>query len=348
EKSRMRTIIYCMADGVLVINLKGEMVLYNPAASRILGIANDPATGKNLRELIANRAVVELLESQLTSINSNLTSFYKEVILPDKAVIRVHIAPVKGDSGEPLGLVTVFQDISQLKALEQMKSDFVAMVCHQLRSPLSTIGQQLTAILSQVVEKEKEKEMLMRAKERIKDLISLINNLLDISKIEAGLVIQHKESLEISEIIKKVIDLIRPLAEKKNISLEVFIDPKLPSIDGDRNCIEEVFVNLLSNAMNYTPERGRVIMEAKKEGECLRINVADTGIGISKEDIPKIFDKFYRIRTDQTKKIGGTGLGLPIVKGIIDAHLGSIHVESEPGKGTVFTVFLPESIKPNP
>ncbi len=341
EKSRMKTIIYCMADGVLVTNRKGELVLYNPAASRMLEIATEVATGKHLKELIRNKTVVELMEKQLAPINFTLSSLSKEVVLGEKTVLRVHIAPVMGELGESLGLVAVLQDISQLRALDQMKSDFVAMVCHQLRSPLTSIGQQLGAILAGVVEGKKEKAMLERAKERTKELISLINDLLDISRIEAGVVIQQRESLEVGEILQKTIDLMRPQAEEKKISMQLFFDPKLPSIDGDRNGIEEVFLNLLSNAINYTPKGGRVRMEAKKEGECIKIKVEDTGIGISKEDLPRIFEKFYRVKTDQTQKIGGTGLGLPIVKGIIEAHLGSIQVESEPGKGTTFTAFLP-------
>jgi len=347
EKSRMRTIIYCMADGVLVTNMKGELVLYNPAASRMLAIADNSAPGKPIRELIRHKEIVEMIEKHISSINSSLSSIYKEVSVNKNTVLRVHIAPVRGELGELLGFVSVLQDISQLRAMDQMKSDFVAMVCHQLRSPLSTVIQQIGAILTGVVEKEKEKEMLIKVKERIRDLISLINNLLDISKIEAGLAIQHKELLRLDEILKETIEFLKPQAEEKKIEMEVFIESNLPSIDGDRECIKEVFLNLIGNAINYTPQDGKIKVDAIKEGECLKVNVADTGIGIPKEDIPRIFDKFYRVRTDKTQKIRGSGLGLSIVKGIIEAHLGSIHVESKPDKGTTFTLFLPASINPN-
>ncbi len=226
-----------------------------------------------------------------------------------------------------------------LKAVEQMKSDFVAMVAHELRSPLASIEQQLAVILAGILGEinPRQQEMLGRTKERTHALLNLINDLLDLSKIEAGFAVQHKEQVRIEEILIKVVEIIRPQAEAKNISLELSLPPDLPQVMADRRNLEEVFLNLVSNGIKYTAEGGKVWLTARVQGSYLLVEVGDNGIGISPEDLAHIFDKFYRVKNVQTRRIMGTGLGLPIVKRIVEAHLGTVEVESQLGVGSIFS-----------
>jgi signal transduction histidine kinase len=247
-----------------------------------------------------------------------------------------------------MGSVTVLQDISHLKELDKMKSEFIAMVTHELRAPIAAVEQQLTVILNKMAGEvtEKQEQLLSRAKQRTRGLLDLIKDLLDLSKIEAGKMVQYKEPLLLQEVIQRVVDLMRAEAENKKIDLQFSAPSKISLINADRNSMEGIFTNLISNAIKYTPEGGKVWVTFGEEGGFVKATVSDTGIGIKKEDLPRIFDKFYRVKNTETRQIVGTGLGLSIVKSIVDAHLGSITVESEEGGGTAFTVSFPKESNP--
>jgi len=247
-----------------------------------------------------------------------------------------------------MGAVTVFQDISYLRELDKMKSEFIAMVTHELRAPIAAVEQQLTVILNKMAGEvtEKQEQLLSRAKERTKGLLDLIKDLLDLSKIEAGKMVQYKEPLSLPEVIQRVVDLMRAEAEHKKIDLQFSAPSETPVIHADRNSMEEIFTNLISNAIKYTPEQGKVWIVLGEEKGFVKASVSDTGIGIEEKDLLRIFDKFYRVKTAETRQIVGTGLGLSIVKSIVAAHLGSISVESNVGAGSTFTVLLPKESTP--
>lgn len=345
EKSRIMTIINCMGDGVVVCDRDSCVVLTNPAAGRMLGLQESSLIGRPLPECGIDGTLTETITGTLSPSESTLPAVSQELCPRGSAstFLRAHTAPVKNDLGETLGAVTVLQDITGLKELDRMKSDFVAMVSHELRSPVASIQQQLSVILEGLLGDltERQLKMLKRAKERSSGLLDLMNDLLDLSKIEAGIVVQYKEPLQMEELLGKVHELMLPEAEAKGLRLKVHIESSLPQVNGDRNNLEGVFTNLVSNAIKYTPEGGEITVRVKGEGENVRVEVSDTGIGISKEALPRIFDRFYRVKSEKTRQIVGTGLGLCIVKRIVDAHLGKISVESEEGGGSNFTVLLP-------
>jgi PAS domain S-box-containing protein len=346
EKSKIKTIINCMGDGVLVCDRDGCIVLTNPAASRMLKISETSLLGNSLSGCNLHPELSKTIDESLKTKDINYTSVSQELSLGESGEIflRAHTAPVRNDIGETMGSVTVLQDISHLKELDKMKSEFIAMVAHELRAPIASVEQQLTVILNKMAGEitEKQEQLLFRAKERTKGVLTLIKDLLDLSKIEAGKMVQYKEPLNLQEVIQRVIDLMRAEAEAKKIDLQ-FLTPSVnPIIHADRNSMEGIFTNLISNAIKYTPEGGKVWVTLAEEGGFTKTTVSDTGIGIKKEDLPRIFDKFYRVKTTETRQIIGTGLGLSIVKSIVDAHLGSISVESEVGKGTTFAVLLPK------
>src|SRR3972149_5093044 len=337
EKSKIKTIINCMGDGVLVCDRDSCMVLTNPAASRMLNIPEPSLLGNFLSQSNLPLELSRTIEESLTAKGTDYTSISQELSFGESGEIflRAHTAPVRNDIGETMGSVTVLQDISHLKELDKMKSEFIAMVAHELRAPIGAVEQQLSVILGKMAGEgtEKKEHLLLRAKERIKGLLTLIKDLLDLSKIEAGKMVQYKEPLSLQEVIQKVVDLMRAEAEHKGIDLQFSASPKIPLIHADRNSMEGIFTNLISNAIKYTPEGGKVWVRLAEEGGFVKSDVSDTGIGIKKEDLPRIFDKFYRVKTKETRQIVGTGLGLSIVKSIVAAHLGSITVESEEGGG---------------
>jgi len=350
EKSKIKTIINCMGDGVLVCDRDSCVVLSNPAASRLLKVSERSLLGNLLPQCNLHPELSKIIQESLSTTDKSYTSVSQELSLGESGEIflRAHTAPVRNDLGETLGSVTVLQDISHLKELDKMKSEFIAMVAHELRAPLAAVEQQLTVILNKMAGEvtAKQEQLLSRAKERTKGLLTLIKDLLDISKIEAGMMVQYKEPLSLQEVAQKVVDLMRTEAEAKKLELQFSSPSKLPLIGADRNSMEGIFTNLISNAIKYTPEAGKIWVTLSEEGGFVKATVSDTGIGIKKEDLPRIFDRFYRVKTAETRQIVGTGLGLSIVKSIVDAHLGSISVESEEGGGTTFTVLLPKEATP--
>ena len=350
EKSRIRTIINSMGDGVLVCDKESSLVLINPAANRMLGISGDALLGKRLSEGPVPPELTETIEKSLKTTDKAYPSISQELTLGEsgKICLRAHTSPVQNDLGEIMGTVTILQDISHLKELEQMKSDFIAMVAHELRAPIAVVEQQLSVILNRIAGEltGPQEELLFRAKERTRGVLNLIKDLLDLSKIEAGKMVQYKEPLVLQEVIQRVVELLKPEAEGKRIDLQFQPLPQALWVSADRNSMEEVFTNLLSNAIKYTPEGGKVRVTLSEACGFAKATVSDTGIGIKGEDLHRIFDKFYRVKSTETRRIIGTGLGLYIVKNIVDAHLGTISVESEVGKGTTFTLLLPKESKP--
>jgi two-component system phosphate regulon sensor histidine kinase PhoR len=227
-----------------------------------------------------------------------------------------------------------------------MKSEFIAMVAHELRAPITTVEQQLTVILNSMAGdlNEKQEQLITRAKERTRGVLTLIKDLLDLSKIEAGKMVQYKEPLSLAEIIPRAIETLKADAQQKNIHFEFSPGGDVPTIQGDRNSMEGIFTNLISNAIKYTHDGGKVTISLEDHDGFVKVSVADTGIGIKSEDLSRIFDKFYRVKSTETRQIIGTGLGLSIVKSIVDAHMGTISVESREGKGTTFCVLLPKAV----
>jgi signal transduction histidine kinase/FixJ family two-component response regulator len=345
EKSRIATIINCMGDGVVVCDRDSCVVLSNPAAGRMLRVHESSMIGNPLSQCGIDGTLTETIMESLRSIDTPFPTVSQELCVsaPTPVFLRAHTAPVRNDVGETLGSVTVLQDITSLKELDSMKSDFVAMVSHELRSPVASIHQQLSVMLEGLSGDltERQLKMMRRAKERASGLLDLIGDLLDLSKIEAGMAVQYKEPLRMEELLGRVRELMLPEAETKGLRLELDVEPPLRLVKGDRNNLEGVFTNLVSNAIKYTPEGGEITIRATGEGENVRVEVSDTGIGIAKGDLPRIFDRFYRVKSEKTRQIVGTGLGLSIVKHIVEAHLGKISVESEEGGGSTFIVVLP-------
>jgi two-component system, OmpR family, phosphate regulon sensor histidine kinase PhoR len=347
EKSKLRTIINSMGDGVLVCDGDGSLVLTNPAASRMLKMPEESLLGKFVSQSPLPADLAQALEENLNEKEAAYASISRDLSVGDtgEVFLRAHTASVRDDLGRRMGSVTVLQDISRLKELDRMKSEFIALVAHELRAPIAAVEQQLTVILNKMAGEvtEKQEQLLSRAKERTLGLLNLIKDLLDLSRIEEGKMVQYKEPLFLGEVVEKVVEFMKTEAESRKINLRWETLLPLSKIDADRNSMEEIFTNLISNSIKFTPEGGKIILTLCDEGGFVKAVVSDTGIGIKKEYISKVFDRFFRARTPETRGITGTGLGLAIVKSIVEAHLGSISVESEVGKGTTVTLLFPKA-----
>ena len=228
-----------------------------------------------------------------------------------------------------------------------MEENFITMVSHQLRSPLVAIQQYFEVILAGMVGQveEKQKEMILRARERLDGLLHLINDWLDLVRINRGQIVDKFKPLSLKNILEKLVNFMQPLAQENQVSLELLpVSIPVPVL-GDEETLEQVFTNLISNAIKYNRPQGSVQLNLKEEQNFVAVEVKDTGIGIAKEHLSHIFDQFYQVHRSETKKMKGTGLGLSIAKKIVEAHNGAIRVSSEPGVGSTFTVLLPKAEK---
>ena len=342
EKSRLKTIINYMGNGVMVTNRNLEVVLHNPALMRLMEISKEVENPTPISTIINDESLINTLKHIQGGESSKNESVSQEINAGANNVLRAISAPALGPDSSIVGTVTVLEDVTAFKQLDQMKTDFVNMVAHELRSPLSAIKQQNHVLLEGLCGPlgKKQHELVSRASNRIDALLELINDLLDVAKIEAGKYVQRRVPTDIGKIIEETVALMESRAKEKGIVL-TFSSKALRPVQADPKNIEEIFNNLISNAINYSPEGGQVTVSAQGQGEYVEIRVEDTGVGISPEELPKIFDKFYRVKHPKTRQIVGTGLGLAIVKGIVDAHHGTIDVESIVDKGTTFRILFP-------
>jgi len=341
EKSRLKTIINYMGNGVMVTNRNLEVVLHNPALMRLMEISEEVENPAPISTIINDESLINTLRRIQDGKSSENESISQEITARAN-VLRAISAPALGPDNNIVGTVTVIEDITAFKQLDQMKTDFVNMVAHELRTPLSAIKQQNHVLLEGLCGPlgEKQQEIVCRGSSRIDALLELINDLLDVAKIEAGKYVQRRLPTDIGQIIEDTIALMDAKAKEKGIVLS-FALKNLKPVQADPKNIEEIFNNLISNAINYSHEGGKVAVTAEGQGEYMEIRIADTGVGISPEELPKIFDKFYRVKHPKTRQVIGTGLGLAIVKGIVDAHHGTIDVESVVDKGTTFRILFP-------
>ncbi len=344
EKSRLKTVINSMAEGVLITDRELRILLCNPAFIRLIGLAQDCAVGTCLDQVAALTPLHEMAR-QLSQDQSRPQAITKEVFVdkPRATYLRASINTIAGEGGEALGLVTLLQDVTDMKELERKKSEFVAMVTHELRAPLAAVDTQFEVVLKGLAGEltDKQRHLLSRMRKRLGGTLELINDLLDLSRMEARTFVQEKKMVGINPIIREAAEMMEAEVEEKGLTLALYLAPDLPQILVDPQSIREVVVNLLSNAVRYTPAEGLIQVSSGFDAGYVHFTVADTGIGIPKEDLDKIFDRFYRVKSEKTRNVIGTGLGLPIVEAIVKDHLGFVRVASEPDKGTVFRVMLP-------
>ncbi len=350
EKSRMRVLIDHLRDGVMAVDAGKCVVLANPAFLRMCSYNGGEAVGLDVEQLCSGSRIESLIDGALSMPEDELVENCEELVrgggggLPE-AVLSARCVPFRDRAGRNVGAITVLHDITAQKKMEQIKSDFVSMVSHEVRSPLNSVLAQLHVITDGLAGEvtPKQMEILGRASEKIKSLLSLSTELLDLARIESGLITLDKERVNPAEILEDQAAFHEAAAREKRISLELDPLPELPSVVVNRRNMEEVLSNLIANAINYTPEGGKVVLSACTEDKYLKLSVRDNGIGIAPEEQERVFAPFYRIKNEKTRFTIGTGLGLAIVKSIVEAHGGYVRLQSEAERGSTFDVYFPGS-----
>jgi two-component system phosphate regulon sensor histidine kinase PhoR len=344
EKSRTQTIIHCMADGLLVTNRDEQVVFCNPAGRRLLGVKRPIQVGEPIANMANDPELISLVEAAM-NLKEGQEMASKELVagIPSNPVLMANCAPIKDEKGQRMGVVTVLRDITELKELDKAKSTFVSMVAHELRAPLAAIEGYLDVILEGVGgdDPQKMRRILERSRERTRGLLALINDLLAISRMQAGRLAKEREKLQLSILLKEVAELMKGEALEKNVTIEIGMPDDLPLVQANREDVTRVFTNLLDNAIKYNHQGGRVFLRAGADDAFVRVEVQDTGIGIPQKDVSHLFDEFYRVKSKETRAITGTGLGLSIAKKIVEGHNGHIEVESKLHRGSTFRVLLP-------
>ncbi|MBN1559997.1 response regulator [candidate division KSB1 bacterium] len=343
ERARTLTIINSMSEGVLAINRQGQIVLMNPMASKIMRLSEERAIGRTFDEILRNPDLKKSIVSSLQQVQADLRSTRLEFDTIYGRAIEASITPIIDENKECIGTVAVLIDVTEDKKIEKMKSDFVSYVAHELKAPLGAIEGYLNLILDGITTNnpQTEREMIEKSRDRAHGLIALINDLLDLSRTDRKKILKEMRAINVVHVVGEAIEFYRQRADAKSLHLTLNSTGQVPSIRANKDDLYRLFANLISNAIKYTPENGDVKVDIKRTNSHVRVDIIDTGIGISEEAQKHIFDEFYRAQNAVDKKITGTGLGLSIAKKIAEDHHGYIEVTSEEGAGSTFRVTLP-------
>ncbi|MDH4135230.1 MAG: ATP-binding protein, partial [Anaerolineae bacterium] len=332
ERSKLETIIGSTEDAVILTDSETRVLLLNKAARRAFGIKSAEVTNKPIAQVVKNESLIHLF---IRSIDDSQIQ-RGEIPLEDGHTLNANLTPIPG-----VGYAAVMQDITYLKELDRMKSEFVSNVSHDLRSPLTTIKGFVQLLPKAGPLTPLQQEFSAKVLKGVDNITELIGDLLDLGKIEAGVGLEM-DVCQLEAIINKAVEELRSQAEAKRQRLDVELTPQLSPVLGNDLRLGQVVANLVGNAIKYTPEGGLISVRASNDNGQIVVSVQDTGFGIPPTDQPYIFDKFYRVESEETDNISGTGLGLAIVKSVIERHNGRVWVESKPGVGSTFTFILPK------
>lgn len=343
EKTRLNTIINSITEGILVINKYGQAVLYNPAALIYL----------QLPKIEIEESILSKLPDEIKSVTNKLLELNKyeeksfSVQLKLKGENEIYVeattSPVPHPDGSLAGVVIVLKNITESKKLELLKSQFVTMVAHELKAPIAAVYGYLKLFSDSTITLNEEQKLnyINRSQLRLDGLLKMVNDLLDISRMEMKTVQREILEINIVNVIQHIIELFQNEIKKKEINLIFNFSDNIPLLKADNDEITRLFTNLISNAIKYNKQNGKIVINIKLIDKYILLEIFDTGIGIKNEDQHKLFSEFYRAKNEFTKEISGTGLGLSIVKRIIDSYAGKIEFESEFQKGSKFFVYLP-------
>ena len=328
-RRQLAAILSSTSDAVLVSDSKGRLLLINPAAEKIFSVKADTVGGRDFAEVISQPQLVELMEDMQNASAST------ELPQEDGTTLLAHASTIQGNKGDLLGRVVLLSDITYLKELDELKSTFVNAVSHDLRSPLTFIDGYITMLPMVGDLNEKQKDFLVKMRQGISQMTDLIDKLLRLGRMEAGVPLDL-EACDVKQLIATCCEAIGEQATSKQIDLTMKIDGKLPLIIADTTLYRQAITNLVENAVKYTSEGGAVTVSASADNGEVTVAVKDTGRGISAQDQRHLFEPFFRIKQSGKNQIKGSGLGLAIVKGTADRHGGRVHVESELAKGSTF------------
>lgn len=343
----LQSVLDHMVSGVVMIGPDGRIRIYNRSAELLIGSLARERVGRSYTEAKQQYELLQLIRTGFETgepIHEELTVYY-----PEERMLELHLVPIPMDDDTAPGLLLVLQDVSAIRRLERMRSEFVANVSHELKTPVAAVkGFAETLLAGAMNDPETARSFLKIIQDESDRLNRLIGDILELSKIESRRSPLQFSPIDLKSFLERQLEFLGPEASKKEIALELDVPEEL-FIEADEDRLGQITLNLLQNGISYTPEGGRVKVKAtiiepgsEEDGEeQVRITVSDTGIGIPKKDLPRIFERFYRVDKARSRSSGGTGLGLSIVKHLVELHHGAIRVESTVGVGSTFIIELP-------
>lgn len=335
RKNQIETILLHMTDGIIAFNMKGEIILINPAAKKFLSISPEDNTFEDIFgkfKLDINMEKVIYLETWTST---------EQRIQVDDGYVKVLFAPFKNEEDRPDGVIAVIQDITEHVKLDNMQKELVADVSHELKTPITSIMGYADTLLEGGYDEETQAKFLNVIASESRRMARLVTDLLTLSRYDSNKKKTQKESFDLGELVKRCQEKLAIEIKKKGHKVNCFVTADVPLVYADKDDIERVVLNILTNSIKYTPDNGEIKIYVGFVYNDAYIKVFDNGIGIPEDDLSRIFERFYRVDKARTREMGGTGLGLSIAKEILDKNGGSIDIKSKVGEGTEVVIRIP-------
>jgi len=341
EKTKLQTVLANMADGVIMVDVEGKIVLANQAAQNLFGFQEKDVTGKPLIEAVHDHEADEILKLCLKTGQTQTAQFESAI---SKRFVRV-IAVSLAREG-PGGALLLFQDLTELRSLQTMRRELVGNISHELRTPLTGIKAMIETLKEGAIDdKQAATDFISRIDGEIDHMTQMVSELTELSRIETGRAQLRMAPLNVNSLVQEIIARLNPVAERQKVTITTDLATDLAVVRGDGDRIRQVLVNLVHNAIKFNRPGGNVMISTRLDKASVIVSVSDTGVGIPKEELPRVFERFYK--SDKARTRSGTGLGLAIAKHIVEAHGGSIWAQSEEGKGSTFGFSLPIYVNPD-
>lgn len=330
ETERLAVMLSTVKDGVIIVNKEKDVVMLNQVARKLFRVADDGATAVPFINLVRDHEIDEAMQKCLETGEKQTRS----VISSSKQDLEVTAVPLSK------GIFVLVQDLSDVKRLEKIRKDFIINISHELRTPIASCRAIVETLQNGAITDESVAgSFLKKMSIEIDKMTQMVNELSELSRIESGELPIHLKPVNLASVIERAVERLRIQAERGHLVINVHVPHNTPMAMADEARIEQVLVNLIHNAIKFTPAGGRITVSSSATENYVMVSVSDTGIGIPADDLPRIFERFYKV--DRSRSSGGTGLGLAISKHIVRAHGGTIQVESQEGKGSTFTFSLP-------
>ncbi|MFH1390036.1 MAG: ATP-binding protein [Candidatus Margulisiibacteriota bacterium] len=340
KKSQISAVLSSMNEGVLAVNREGRVILANPVIEKILGVTEPEIIGKTIREVVRNNEIADLIAKALREGERVREEI--EVVQPFAGIFDAHAGPVMNEEREVIGVVCVLHDMTEVRKLEKVRSEFAANVSHELKTPLTVIRSNVETLLGGAINDPAHNvEFVKKIDKHARSLSELIDDILELSRLESKKELGPFIRLDLEEVVARAIETVSVKAVEKGVAIIAECPGEEVLVNGIEDHLYRAVLNLLDNAVKYNNPQGKISISCKMDNDRVKIMIADTGVGIGREHLPRVFERFYRTDVARSRELGGTGLGLAIVKHVVSLHHGTIEVESEEGKGSTFTITLP-------